>query len=232
MNQKSKPVAAISAEQVATYLKNNPDFFNQQDELLLQLRIPHTRGSSISLVERQISVLRERSDDMRSRLTALMDVARDNDRLFDKVRRLVLEILEAQTLDELVGVVDDSLRHSFKVSFFALTLFSDKPLHVGRSTTLKMAHKHVGGLLVGGKAFCGVLRAKELQFLFGKQQASEVKSAAVVALEHNGIHGVLAVGSTDQQRYSNSVDTLFLTYLADVLARLLPPMLASLRAVK
>ena len=90
MNQKSKPVAAISAEQVATYLKNNPDFFNQQDELLLQLRIPHTRGSSISLVERQISVLRERSDDMRSRLTALMDVARDNDRLFDKVRRLVL----------------------------------------------------------------------------------------------------------------------------------------------
>lgn len=51
-------------------------------------------------------------------------------------------------------------------------------------------------------------------------------------LEHQGLQGVLAVGSSDPQHYSHSVDTLFLSYLADVLARLLPAMLAALRAVK
>ncbi len=61
---------------------------------------------------------------------------------------------------------------------------------------------------------------------------TQIKSAAVVALDYQGIQGVLAVGSSDQQHYSNSVDTLFLSYLADVLARVLAPMLASLRAVK
>jgi len=81
-------------------------------------------------------------------------------------------------------------------------------------------------------AVVGVLRGSELEFLFGKEQAVKIKSAAVVTLEHNGVHGVLAVGSDDQQHYSNSVDTLFLSYLADVLARLLPTMLASLRSVK
>lgn len=225
-------LAAITEEQVVAYLKDNPAFFIEQDDLLAQLRIPHMRGSSISLVERQVAVLRERNIDMRNRLAHLMDVARDNDRLFEKTRRLILEMLDAQTLDELISVVDDSLRHSFMVPFVGLTLFSDGELSVGRNQTLKAAQQHIGGLLAGGKALCGVLRASELEFLFGHEQSAKIKSAAVVALEHHGVHGVLAVGSADQQHYSNSVDTLFLSYLADVLARLLPTMLASLRAVK
>lgn len=225
-------LAAITEEQVVAYLKDNPAFFIDQDDLLAQLRIPHTRGSTVSLVERQVAVLRERNIDMRSRLAHLMDVARDNDRLFEKTRRLTLEMLDAQTLDELIGVVDDSLRHSFMVPFVGLTLFSDGELSVGRSQTLKSAQQHVGGLLAGGKALCGVLRASELEFLFGKEQSVKIQSAAVVALDHHGVHGVLAIGSADQQHYSNSVDTLFLSYLADVLARLLPSMLASLRSVK
>jgi len=219
-------------EQVIAYLKSHPEFFIGQDDLLAQMKIPHARGSSISLVERQMMVLRDRNADMHNRLAHLMDVARDNDRLFAKVRRLVLEVLDVQTLDELVGVVDDSLRHSFKVPFSGLIVFSDKQISVGRSTSLKIAQQQIGGLLVGGKAFCGVLRPKQLEFLFGDEQATQIKSAAVVALDYQGIQGVLAVGSSDQQHYSNSVDTLFLTYLADVLARVLTPMLASLRAVK
>ncbi|MFB0963497.1 MAG: DUF484 family protein [Pseudomonas sp.] len=231
MSDSQQPVA-LTDEQVVAYLKDNPRFFIDQDDLLTQLRIPHLRGSSISLVERQVAVLRERNIDMRNRLTHLMDVARDNDRLFEKTRRLVLEMLDAQTLDELISAVDDSLRHVFAVPFVGLTLFSEGELSGVRNQTLKNAQQHIGGLLAGGKAICGVLRACELEFLFGKEPAKKIKSAAVVALEHHGVHGVLAVGSDDQQHYSNSVDTLFLSYLADVLARLLPSMLSSLRSVK
>lgn len=231
MSNPQQPVA-ITEEQVVAYLKENPAFFIDQDDLLAQLRIPHMRGSTVSLVERQVAVLRERNIDMRNRLTHLMDVARDNDRLFEKTRRLILEMLEAHSLDELIGVVDDSLRHVFLVPFVGLTLFSEGELSVGRSQSLKAAQQQIGGLLAGGKVLCGVLREAELEFLFGKEQAQKIKSAAVVTIEHNGVLGVLAIGSADQQHYSNSVDTLFLSYLADVLARLLPPMLAPLRAVK
>ena len=115
---------------------------------------------------------------------------------------------------------------------FVAGIVADKPISVGRSTTLTLAQQHIGGLLVGGKAFCGVLRPSELAFLFGQEQAEHIKSAAVIALEHQGLQGVLAIGSDDQQHYSSSMDTLFLTYLADVLARLLPTLLVSLRAVK
>ena len=59
---------------------------------------PHARGSSISLVERQLAVLRERSLDMHQRLGRLVDVARDNDRLFELTRQLTLDLLDADSL--------------------------------------------------------------------------------------------------------------------------------------
>ena len=73
MSDSQQPVA-LTDEQVVAYLKDNPRFFIDQDDLLTQLRSPHLRGSSISLVERQVAVLRERNIDMRNRLTHLMDV--------------------------------------------------------------------------------------------------------------------------------------------------------------
>lgn len=231
MSKQQQPATTISAEQVVEYLQNNPDFFLTQDELLTQLRIPHVRGTTISLVERQLAVLRERNGDLQQRLKHLMDVARDNDRLFEKTRRLILEMLDAQSIDELIGVVDDSLHHSFQVPFVGLTLFTDKAISAGRQQPFKKAQKHIGGVLAG-KTLCGVLRPKELAFLFGKEQAKEVKSVAVAVLENDGIHGVLAIGSDRVERYNSNVDTLFLTYLADVLSRLVPDLLASLRSVK
>ena len=73
------------AEAVAAYLRAHPEFFVDHDELIPELRIPHQPGTAVSLVERRS--LRERNIEMRHRLSQLMDVARDNDRLFDKTRR-------------------------------------------------------------------------------------------------------------------------------------------------
>ena len=226
------PCESLEAAAVAAYLEANPDFFVEHDELLPALRIPHQRGDTVSLVERQMKILRERNIEMRHRLSQLMDVARDNDRLFDKTRRLVLDLLDAGSLEEVVGVVEDSLRHEFQVPFVGLILFSDNKLPVGRSVSSAEAHQQVGGLLSGGKTICGVLRPHELEFLFGKEDAAQVGSAAVVSLNHQGLHGVLAIGSADPQHYKSSLGTLFLSYIAEVLARVVPGFSTPLRSVR
>ena len=95
--QSSEPLS-LSPEQVAAYLHAHPEFFVDRDELLGEMRIPHQPGDAVSLVERQVRLLRERNIEMRHRLSQLMDVARDNDRLFDKTRRLVLDLLDAASL--------------------------------------------------------------------------------------------------------------------------------------
>ena len=224
--------AELDAEAVVAYLRAHPTFFSEHDELLIEQRIPHQRGDSVSLVERQLKLLRDRNIEMRHRLSQLMDVARDNDRLFDKTRRLVLDLLDAGTLEEVVSAVEDSLRHQFQVPFSSLILFSETPLAVGRSVSSAQAHEAIGSLLADGKTVCGVLRPHELGFLFGDEAQTQIGSAAVVCLNHRGLHGVLAVGSPDPQHYRSSLGTLFLGYVAEVLARVLPAFATPLRSVR
>ena len=231
MTDQQNPTQSLDAETVAAYLRLHPEFFIDHDELLPELRIPHQRGDSVSLVERQVKLLRERNIEMRQRLAQLMEVARDNDRLFEKSRRLVLDLLDANSLEEVVSLVEDSLRSDFMVPFVSLILFSDNPLPVGRSVSHGEAQQVIGGLLSAERTTCGALREDERNFLFG-QQAEDVRSAAVVALSHQGQHGVLAIGSADVQYYKSSLGTLFLNHIAEVLARVLPRVANPLRSVR
>jgi uncharacterized protein YigA (DUF484 family) len=222
----------LDSEAVAAYLRLHPEFFIDHDELIPELRIPHQRGDTVSLVERQVKLLRERNIEMRHRLSQLMDVARDNDRLFDKTRRLILDLLDAGSLEEIVSCVEDSLRSEFQVPFVSLILFSDSPLPVGRAVSSAEAHQAIGGLLAGGKTICGVLREHELTFLFGNANGAQVGSAAVVGISYQGLHGVLAIGSADPQHYKSSLGTLFLGYIAEVLGRVVPGFATPLRSVR
>ncbi|WP_028241436.1 DUF484 family protein [Stutzerimonas azotifigens] len=230
MTDQPQQPTTLDADAVAAYLRAHPEFFVDHDELIPELRIPHARGDAVSLVERQVKLLRERNIEMRHRLGQLMDVARDNDRLFDKTRRLVLDLLDAGSLEEVVGAIDDSLRHEFQVPFVSLILFSDTGLPVGRSVTPAEAQQAIGGLLAGGKTLCGVLRPHELAFLFGKEDSASIGSAAVVSL--NQQQGLLAIGSPDPQHYKSSLGTLFLSYVAEVLSRVLPRFHTPLRSVR
>lgn len=222
----------LEAAAVAAYLEAHPDFFVTHESLLPELRIPHQRGDTVSLVERQLNLLRERNIEMRHRLSQLMDVARDNDRLFDKTRRLVLALMDASSLEDLVISAEDCLRQDFQVPFVSLILFSEHPTPVGRWVSNSAAQQAIGGLLADGKTVSGNLRDHELDFLFGEEQRKQIGSAAVAVLSHHGLHGVLAIANRDPQHYKSSGGTLFLGYVAEVLGRLLPRFTHALRSVR
>ena len=224
--------APLDAEQVPAWLAANPQFFIGRDELLEQLQVPHEAGHAVSLVERQLRLLRERNHELRARLGRLMDIARDNDRLFERTRRLIVALLDAESLEDLVASVEDSLRHDFQVPFVSLLLFSDNPPAVGRWVSPRQARQAVGALHAGNKTVCGVLRADELAFLFPGAAGERIGSAAVAVLDHQGLHGVLALGSPDPQHYKSTLGTVFLGHVAEIVARVLPRLIPPLRAVR
>ena len=214
----------ITEEQVARYLKNNPGFFLKRDDLLCELELTHGSGSAVSLLERQVSVLRERNMDIRSRLNNLLDNARNNDRLFEKTKAIVLTLLEAKGLDAIVNTFVRGLKTEFAMDYASLVLFAD-PQHnrncASRVVLLDEAFQTIPGLLKGNKATCGVLRKEELEFLF-PDEADGVGSAAVVPLSFGHQIGVIAIGSKDAHSFRSSMGTLFLGYIAEVLNRIIP----------
>lgn len=214
----------INEDQVALYLKNHPGFFLKRDDLLCELELAHPSGSAVSLLERQVSLLRERNMDVRSRLGDLLDNARNNDLLFEKTQKLVLSMLEAKSLDNLVSCFTRSLTSDFNMDYARLTLFGRPDAYANtpiKIVTIDEAYEKIPGLLRSNNPTCGVLRDEELQFLFGSN-SEKIGSAAVAPLTHGQDLGVIAIGSLDSQYFRASTGTLFLDYLSEVLNRILP----------
>lgn len=224
----SKP-EQLSEEQVAGYLRTHPDFFLSHDNLLLDLNLPHDSGAAISLVERQVNLLRERNIDMRHRLNRLLENARDNDRLFDKTRRLILRLIEADTIDALIEALNDSLLANFDCDAFNLIVFAgnDQALPMSQAS-LEQAKRRINRILRNQRPTCGQLNEEELAFLF-PEQCNRVVSAAVAPLQGIEVLGVLALGSFDESHFNNAMGTLFISYISEVLARVLPPLLEAER---
>ena len=223
----------ISEAQVCEFLSAKTDFFERHPELLESLELPHESGKAVSLIERQISVLRERNLEMRSRLNNLLETARANDTLFEKTKRLVLTLLETDSLAKAVDTLYASLKNDFQIEHYQLILFGAENSLVSqaRSVSLDQGSQAIGGLLRSNRATCGVLRDEELSFLF-EAQASAIKSVAVVPLNNGNTFGVLAIGSSDPLYYKSSMGTLFLSYIAEILNRVLPPMMTQIATVQ
>ena len=122
----SKQVEVDPTEKmVREFLRDNPSFLDKNTDILETLVLPHNSGKAVSLVERQVGVLRDRNKEMRSRLDNMLQTAHDNDLLFEKTKRLVLNLLEAKTLGALVEAVYDSLGKDYGIEFYSLTLLGD-----------------------------------------------------------------------------------------------------------
>ncbi len=211
-------------EKVREYLKAHPDFFDSHPDLLETLALAHESGGAVSLVERQVSILRERNMEMRHRLANLLENARTNDRLFEKTKRMVLSLLDAGDLAEAVDNLYNSLGTDYQIQFYSLLLLGDlsqMPASKARVVSMEEAQSQIGTLLRTKKAICGVLRAEESQYLFG-DKANKVGSVAAVPLSNGNLFGILAIGNADANYYRSTMGTLFLSYIAEVLNRTLP----------
>jgi len=223
----AKPATAQEpdAEQVARYLTSHPEFFENQAELVAGLRLSHASGTAVSLIERQVQVLRDQNEGLKTRLLELVDVARDNDRLSDRVHCMTLDLLATDTGPALIDTLEDRLRNEFNadaVSLFLAQVDDTLQRESGVSKlevddALKALFEPV---FTDGKPQCGRLREEQVAFLF-QEQAQAIESAAVIPLGHHAQAGLLAIGSREAKRFNNGMGTLFLTHLGELLLALL-----------
>jgi len=115
----------MDAQSILRFLTLNPDFFNQYPDLLNTLRIPHHTGSAVSLIEKQLSVLRKKCSMLENKLTELISVARENEQLHQRLHCLIQEIISANTLDDIVCLTRESLIENFRADDVRILLIDD-----------------------------------------------------------------------------------------------------------
>ena len=122
MNETTNTVSKLPAQeeatpqQVADYLLGHPDFLEQHSYLLTELTVKHQSGQSISLVERQITALRQENQQLKQQLSTLIGNAQKNDQLLEKTKALILELLTCEGRDEIQAHIESTLvRQSWRV---------------------------------------------------------------------------------------------------------------------
>ena len=214
--------AQAEEESVARYLQHNPDFFERHQPLLSRLRLPHARsGATISLVERQVEVLREQQASLEQKLAEFVKVARSNDTVAEKMHRFTRRLLRASSRSEAVEQMEASLREDFDAFHSVLVLVGPAhglpPQRFVRSVSADDANlKSFESLFASGKPRCGQARDSQRDFLFGSD-ANDIGSVALVPLGEKGSIGLLALGSTDRDRFHPGMSTEFLARLGDLI---------------
>jgi uncharacterized protein YigA (DUF484 family) len=216
---------SLSEDDIHDYLLTNPDFFERHADLLGTLKLPHSSGAAVSLVERQVSVLRQKDVKHERKLKELLEVARANDTLGNKLHRLTLHLLEADSLATTLSGLESSLRADFDADQSILVLFGEADafgdLKAGRF--FKAVEREdesmqaFGTFLKGSGPRCGQIRDAQRDFLFGKE-TDEIGSAALLPLGDGAALGFLAIGSADSERFHPGMRVDFLTRLGDLVA--------------
>jgi uncharacterized protein YigA (DUF484 family) len=226
-----QPVRGVEAnnlpeDAIADYLQQNPDFFERHAPVLAKLKLPHGRGAAtVSLVERQVLVLREKNEKLEARLRELIEVARDNDVLASKIHRLACRLLRARTAPALIDALEASLREDFGASEWILLLAPAPQSEVAKISSRHlrivdaMAHelKMFETLFESGRPRCGQIRDSQRDYLFGPDTI-EIASAALVPLGTNASAGLLAIGSPDTERFHPTMSTEFLARIGNLVS--------------
>ncbi len=211
---------------VAQYLAGHPEFFDRHHALVAQLKLPHVRGdgTTVSLVERQVDVLREKTRELETRLRALVENGRANDQLAEKIHRLAKRLIHAKDLHSRVASIEASLREDFDVREFVIVLTHlDPALAKNEARYLRVARADDPGLrsfeslFASGKPRCGRIRDTQRDWLFPSADVA-VGSVALVPLGAGGSAGLLAIASPDADHFNPTMSTDFLARIGELVA--------------
>ena len=218
--------SAVSEADIRAYLARHPEFFAEHPDLLANLRLPHAAGgnATVSLVERQMEVLREQRREGEARLQELIAIGHGNDALSEKMHRLACRLVRARGIRARLDAMESSLREDFSAPDFVLVLTRATSALAGvEARHLRIVSAETSdfrsfeSLILSGKPRCGHVRDSQRDFLF-PASGSAIGSVALVPLTIQHAAAVLAIGSPNAHHFNPTMGTEYLARIGDLIA--------------
>lgn len=206
----------LNSEDVAQYLYEHPEFFEEYAALLAEIQVPGPHGDkAISISERQIFALRDKNRFLQNKLSELIRFGEENDAIAVKMHRLVVALLTFTCLNDFLHGLNFGLREHFSVPHTALRIWNmtvDDPELAEMTAASAETHTLAENL---ERPYCGPHISDEIRNWFG-EGAPHLRSFAIVALRREQTIGLLAMGSEDAERFYPEMGTIYLTRLGEL----------------
>ncbi len=210
---------------VADYLLARPDFFDRHPALLAGLEVPHASGRAVSLIERQVSALREENRALKARFNELVAIARDNEDLGRRLRRLALTIMQCGSAADVATTLETALLADFNADCVLVRVYAagEGGPFAGSDAPERPAFAEV---LASGRPACGRLKRAQHEALFGTAD-EDVGSAVVLPLAGAGWDGLLVIAARDARRFHPDLGLDLLSHLGEVAGLVIGPWVLS-----
>jgi len=207
----------MTSEDVAKFLQEHPEFFEQHADTLAEIFIPHPHGGrAIPISERQILTLREKSKRLEGKLRDIIQFGEENDAIGERMHRLTLALIAARDLAGVLNAAYLSLREDFAVPHVALRLWrGGVGSALGEFDPVSDATREFAASLM--QPYCTAHATVDTAGLFGEAGA-HLRSFAYLPLRDGETFGLLALGSEDGQRFYPEMGTLFLKRMGELIA--------------
>ena len=153
----------VTIEAIEAYLSDHP-------EAVLSLKLKSTEGSNtISFAERRAEALEERLTQTQAKLQELIDVSKDNERLFQACKTCLIELIEGRDINALAPSIERSLGEAFSVHAHHLFLFEGGEIGAGPDLTRidqSALSRQMGGLFTTSAPWLGAIRPDEAKTIF------------------------------------------------------------------
>ncbi|HEX9397473.1 MAG TPA: DUF484 family protein [Burkholderiales bacterium] len=207
----------MNADDIAMFLRTNPQFFNQHPELLEKIHVPHPYGGrAIPLAERQTLALREKTKHLEGKLAELVQFGEENDAISEKVHRLAAALLGARDFAALAQSLYFHLGEDFAVPHVALRIWG-KSLPAGQAESGPVDEAQRRQAAAMGGPQCGPAAGNPFLPWFG-EAGERLRSLALVPLGQTAAFGLLALASEDAKRFYPEMGTLYLRRIGELCA--------------
>lgn len=208
----------FGSAEVAQYLKQHPQFFDEYADMLADIYVPHPHGGrAIPISERQIVTLRDKNHILQDKLRELIKFGEENDVISEKMHRLSIMFLSFTHLNDFLSELSSILRDNFSVPHVALRLWNinSDNLEISKFiNTNAETHTITNRLL---HPYCGPQLTDEIKDWFG-ESAAHLRSFSMIPLRIRQTIGLLVLASEEPQRFYPEMGTLYLQRLGDLVS--------------
>jgi uncharacterized protein YigA (DUF484 family) len=204
----------ITPEQISEFLKLNPDFFVGHPEMLADITVPHPYSNqAISLGERQVLALRDKSRGLELKLREFIQFAEENDAIGDKLHKVALDLMQARSLAAVFQSLSMNMSESFSIPHSTIRVWADNAPEMPEFAKVSA---DIQVLMTGlTQPRCGPDAPDEIRAWFGQVGANQ-NSFAIAPLREENLNGLLVLASEDVKRFYPEMGTLYLTWLAEL----------------
>ena len=207
----------MKSEEIAKYLQDNPQFFEEHADLVARIVIPHPHGGrTISITERQMLSLRDKNKLLEGKMDELLQFGEENDTISEKMHRLAVAMIAASSFQSVLHTLNFHLRDDFSIPHVALRLWDrsdntdELPEFANVSEELQVFAETLS------QPYCGSTSGFETSSWFG-DAAEHIRSQALIAMRSGGgTVGMIALGSEEPQRFYVGMGTLYLERLGEM----------------